>query len=120
MVYPATIAMTSPAPTYIRVGPSPNRPKSSAIATSLTSGLAIRKLIVTPSGIPEATNPMKAGTALHEQNGVTTPRPAARTLPIPSRLPPSRARVRSTLMNERATVTRKMMPARRRMIFTVS
>ncbi len=63
---------------------------------------------------------MKAGTALHEQNGVTTPRPAARTLPTPSRLPPSSARVRSTLMKDRSTVTRKMIPASSRRILTVS
>ena len=43
------------------------------MAISLTSGLAIRKLSVTPSGTPAATNPMNAGTALHEQNGVATP-----------------------------------------------
>ncbi len=68
------------------------------IAISLTIGEAMRKLNVTPSGTPAATNPMNAGTALHEQNGVTTPRPAASTLPTPSRFPPSSARVRSTLM----------------------
>ncbi len=90
------------------------------MATSFTSGLAIRKLIVTPSGMPEATNPMNAGTALQEQNGVTTPSPAARTLPTPSRLPPSSARVRSTLMKERSTVTMKMIPASSRTILTVS
>ena len=76
----------------------PNRLSSRPIAISLTSGLAIRKLIVTPSGTPAATKPMNAGTALHEQNGVTTPRPAAMTLPTPSRRPPSIARVRSMLM----------------------
>ena len=43
------------------------------MATSFTIGDAIRKLIVTPSGTPAATNPMNAGTAEHEQNGVTTP-----------------------------------------------
>ena len=51
------------------------------MATSFTIGVAIRKLIVTPSGTPAATNPMNAGTAEHEQNGVTTPSPAAATLP---------------------------------------
>ena len=102
------------------MGPTPNRPSSSAIATSLTSGDAIRKLIVTPSGIPEATNPMNAGTALQEQNGVTTPRDAARTLPTPSRLPPSSARVRSMLMKLRSTVTTKMIPVSSRVILMVS
>ena len=76
----------------------PNRLSSRPIAISLTSGLAIRKLRVTPIGTPAATKPMNAGTALHEQNGVTTPSPAAITLPTPSRLPPSSARVRSMLM----------------------
>ena len=45
------------------------------MATSLTIGDAMRKLMVTPSGTPAATKPMKAGTAEHEQNGVTTPEP---------------------------------------------
>ena len=63
---------------------------------------------------------MKAGTAEHEQNGVTTPRDAASTFPTPSRLPPSSDRVRSTLMNERSTVTRKMIPDSSSRIFTVS
>ena len=112
--------MTRPAPTYISVGPGPKSPKSRAIATSLMSGLAMRKLIVTPSGTPAATNPMNAGTALQEQNGVTTPSPAAMTLPRPSRLPPSSARVRSTLMKERSTVTPKMIPTSSSAIFTES
>ena len=68
------------------------------MAISLTMGEAMRKLRVTPMGTPAATNPMNAGTAEQEQKGVTTPRPAAITLPTPSRLPPSMARVRSTLM----------------------
>ena len=76
----------------------PNRVSSIPIAISLTIGLAIRKDSVTPIGTPAATKPMNAGTALQEQNGVTTPRPAAITLPTPSRRPPSSARVRSMLM----------------------
>ena len=60
-----------------RSGRSRTCPAAGAIAISLTIGLAMRKLIVTPSGTPAATNPMNAGTALHEQNGVTTPSPAA-------------------------------------------
>ena len=63
------------------------------MATSLTSGLTMRKVRVAPMGTPAATNPMNAGTALHEQNGVATPRPAAITLPTPSRRSPSSARV---------------------------
>ena len=59
----------------------PNIPYRSTTATSFTIGLAIRKLSVTPSGTPAATKPMKAGTALQEQNGVATPSPAAAMLP---------------------------------------
>ena len=98
----------------------PNRLNSRPIAISLTIGEAIRKLIVTPMGTPAATNPMNAGTAEQEQNGVITPSPAAITLPTPSRRPPSRARVRSMLMNERRTVTMKMIPHSSRTILTVS
>jgi hypothetical protein len=98
----------------------PNRPNSSTIATSFTSGDAIRKLSVTPSGTPAATNPMNAGTAEHEQNGVTTPSPAARTLPTPSRRPPSSARVRSTDMKLRSTVTTKMIPVSSNAILVTS
>jgi len=82
------------------------------MATSLTSGEAMRKLRVTPRGTPAATKPMKAGTAEHEQKGVTTP--------SPSRRPPSRARVRSTLMKLRSTVTMKMIPVSNRAILVVS
>ena len=95
-------------------------PNSSTTATSLTSGEAIRNDSVTPSGTPAETNPINAGTAEHEQNGVATPRPAASTLPTPSRLPPSSARVRSTDMYERSTATANTMPASSRMILLVS
>ncbi len=63
---------------------------------------------------------MNAGTALHEQNGVTMPSSAANTFPTPSRLPPSSARVRSTLMNDRRTVTTKMIPVSSNAILIVS
>ena len=53
--------------------------------------------------------PDERGDELQEQNGVITPSPAAITLPTPSRLPPSRARVCSMLMYERSTVTMKMV-----------
>jgi len=49
--------MTRPAPTYSRVGPIPNIPNSRPIATSLTRGLAIRKLSVTPRGTPRGDEP---------------------------------------------------------------
>ena len=54
---------------------------------------------------------MNNGTAEQEQNGVTTPNPAASTLPTPCRLPPSSARVCSVLKKERMRVTRKIIPA---------
>ena len=117
---PATIAMTIPPTMYRAVICQPNSPNSSTIATSLTSGLAIRNDMVTPRGTPAATNPMNAGTAEHEQNGVTTPKPAAATLPTPSRLPPSRARVRSTDMKLRRIVTTKITPVSSRMILVTS
>src|SRR6478752_7397622 len=98
----------------------PNRLNSMPMAISLTIGLAIRKLNVTPIGTPAATNPMNAGTALQEQNGVITPSPAAITLPTPSRLPPSRARVRSMLMYDRSTVTMKMIATSSSAILIVS
>ena len=63
---------------------------------------------------------MNAGTAEHEQNGVTTPRPAATTLPTPSRRPPNSARVRSTDMKLRAIVTTKITPVSNKAIFVVS
>ena len=48
-------------------------------ATSLMSGEAMRNVRATLSGMPAATNPMKIGTELHVQNGVTAPRSAAST-----------------------------------------
>ena len=47
-------------------------------------GAEIRKEKVTPKGTPAVTKPMKSGTAEQEQKGVTMPRPAARTLAMPS------------------------------------
>ena len=61
----------------------------------MTIGAAIRNEKVTPSGTPALTKPMNSGTAEQEQNGVKMPSPAASTLPTPSRLPASSARVRS-------------------------
>ena len=60
---------------------------------------------VTPSGTPAVTKPMKSGTAEQEQNGVTMPRSAARTLPTDSLLPARMRRVRSGVKNERTTPT---------------
>ena len=51
----------------------------------------MRKAKVTPSGTPASTKPMKSGTAEHEQNGVTIPRPAAPTVPTSSPRPTSGA-----------------------------
>ena len=86
-------------------------PKSMPSATSFTIGAAIRKEKVTPSGTPALTKPIKSGTAEQEQKGVTTPNPAASTLPTPVRLPPSTRRVCSALKKVRSVVIRKIMPA---------
>ena len=48
---------------------------------------------------------MKSGTAEHEQKGVTTPRSAARTLPVISRRPASISLVRSGVKKERTMPT---------------
>ena len=92
---PATMAITSPVPRYRAATHQPNRPNSSTSATSLTIGAAMRNEKVTPSGMPASTKPMNRGTAEQLQNGVTMPRLAAITLPVASRRPWSRARVRS-------------------------
>ena len=117
---PATMVISSPAVTYRSAIRQPNMPNSRTTATSFTSGLAIRKESVTPSGTPAATKPMNAGTALHEQKGVATPSAAAATFARPSRRPPSRARVRSIVTNERRIVTTKMIPLSSSRIFVVS
>ena len=70
-------------------------------------GAAMRKENVTPRGIPVVTNPMKRGTAEHEQNGVTTPRREAKTLPVDSRRPLRMRRVRSGVKKERTIPTPK-------------
>ena len=72
-------------------------------------GAEMRKESVTPSGTPTSTNPMKSGTAEQEQNGVTTPSSAARTLPTDSRLPARMARVRSAVKKDRTIPTTKTM-----------
>ena len=75
----------------------------------MTIGAAIRKEKVTPSGTPAETKPMNSGTAEHEQNGVSTPRPAAMTWPTPAPRPESRARVFSGLKKLRTTPMAKTM-----------
>ena len=86
----------------------------------MTSGAAIKNEKVTPSGMPALTNPMKSGTALHEQNGVTMPSAAASTFPTPSRLPLKKARVRSGLKNDWMTVMTKIIPLSRSRILGTS
>jgi hypothetical protein len=81
-------------------------------------GEVVERLVVDRDAA--ATKPMKARTAEKEQNGVATPSPAAVTFATPSRRPPSSARVRSRLTNERATVTTKMIPTSSSTILTVS
>jgi hypothetical protein len=43
----------------------------------LISGLVSRNVKAIPSGTPAAASPMNSGIELHEQNGVSAPRPAA-------------------------------------------
>jgi len=43
-------------------------------AISLTIGDVTKNVNVTPSGIPDSTNPMKIGTVEHDQKGERTPR----------------------------------------------
>ena len=49
-----------------------------ATAISLTKGEAMRKVSVTPKGIPPLTKPMNNGTDEHEQKGVMPPNRAAK------------------------------------------
>ena len=80
----------------------------------------MRKLSVVPIGTPDERKPTKTGTALHEQNGVTTPADAAIKLPTPGRLPPKKARVLSIVMYERRIVTTKVIPTSSRIILVES
>ena len=75
---------------------------------------------MTPRGMPASTKPMNSGTAEQLQKGVTMPRLAAMTLPVTSRRPRSRARVRSGLKNERTTPMPKTTMASRSSTLTVS
>src|SRR5512144_2783657 len=83
----------------------PKRPQRRTTATSLTMGDEMRKEKVTPRGTPEATKPMKSGTAEQEQNGVTTPSRAASTLPADSRFPARMRRVLSGVKYDRTIPT---------------
>ena len=95
-------------------------PNSSTSATSLTIGAEIRNEKVTPIGTPAETKPMNSGTAEQEQKGVTMPRLAAITLPMPSRLPDSSARVRSGEKKVWMMPIRKTMPVSSRRTLGVS
>ena len=77
MTAPAIVATARPVTRYRPATFQPKSPRSRTSATSLTMGAATRNVNVTPSGTPAVTNPMKSGTAEHEQNGVTTPSAAA-------------------------------------------
>ena len=114
------IATESPVPIYIAVIFHPKSPQSSTIATSFTIGDEIRKEKVTPRGTPPSTNPIKRGTAEHEQKGVTTPSKAASMFPINSFLWESIPLVLSGGKKLRMNEMAKMMTARRINIFAVS
>jgi hypothetical protein len=72
-------------------------------------GAAIRNENVTPSGIPDSTNPRNRGMAEHEQNGVTIPSMDAITFPVKSDLPSSAFRVLSGVKKLRMIPTMKMI-----------
>ncbi len=95
--------MASPVPAYRAATFQPSSPYSMTTAISLIMGADTRKEKVTPSGTPAETKPMNSGTAEQEQNGVTTPRRAASTLPTASLRPASNRRVRCGVKNERTT-----------------
>jgi len=67
-----------PVTTYIAVILNPNNPANKAIATSLTIGEVIRKVNVTPRGIPAFKNQTNNGIAEQLQNGVITPKNEAK------------------------------------------
>src|SRR3989339_413177 len=87
----------------------PKSPKSNTTATSFTIGAEIRNEKVTPSGIPASTNPKNRGIAEQEQNGVTTPKREANTLPVKSDFPSKAFRVFSGVKKVRTTPTRKII-----------
>jgi hypothetical protein len=99
------MAMNSPVKRYNPATFQPKSPNNSTSATSFTMGAEIKNENVTPSGTPLVTNPMKSGTAEHEQNGVTIPKSAASTLPTDSRFPERIRRVRSGVKNVRTIPT---------------
>lgn len=57
---------------------SPNKAGKRISDDSLTRGEAIKKAKVTPKGIPALIKPINKGIDEQEQNGVTTPRKAAK------------------------------------------
>jgi hypothetical protein len=67
---------------YIKAIFQPNKAQSIVTATSFIIGDAMRNENVVPKGTPAPINPIKTGTAEHEQKGVAIPRTAAATLPI--------------------------------------
>jgi hypothetical protein len=73
MTMPPTMATSKPVPMYMAVTCHPTMPGSMITATSLIMGEAMRNEKVTPSGMPDSTNPMNSGTAEQEQNGVIMP-----------------------------------------------
>jgi len=63
---------------------------------------------------------MNSGTAEHEQNGVTMPKPAAATVPTAAFRPARAERTRSGDTNERMKETRVTMPVSSRRTFGTS
>jgi hypothetical protein len=86
-------------------------------ATSFIIGAAIKKEKVIPIGTPASTKPKKSGIAEQEQNGVTIPSIAARTLPANNDLPSKSFRVFSGEKKERTIPERKITRIKSRKIF---
>jgi hypothetical protein len=74
---PPRTLITIPIKLYIIVVCIPNIAGKSINEASLINGDAIRKVKVTPNGIPAPKNPINNGIEEHEQNGVIIPRIAA-------------------------------------------
>jgi len=86
----------------------------------LIIGEAIRNEKVTPRGMPPRTKPMNSGTAEHEQNGVTMPSKAARTLPTTGGSLAMSLFVVATGKNVRSNEMAKMIVTSRAKILPVS
>ena len=120
IIIPATMATMRPVKRYMAAISQPKSPNRSTRATSLTIGEEMRKLKVTPRGMPASTKPMNSGQAEQEQKGVTTPRRAASTWATKRFLPARKRLVRSGGKKLLTTATTNMMVTSKKKILVVS